>query len=142
MFDNQNSPLNFLHICRAYQSMRSELSVECREIVLGRAKDSTCAREKPVAGQISKSRKPGKQIVFLTYPNISKMFTGKTRSRPNIKISQTYKTNSSSFFQIKLLLFRCDQIGENCFFQMDLRQAFSITMIGFVELLEINSKKY
>ena len=60
--------------------MRSELLVECREIVWGRAKDSTCALEKPAAGQISKSRKPAKQIVFLKYQNLANL-----------------KTNSSSF---------------------------------------------
>ena len=66
-------------IRRTYQSMRSELLVECREIVWGRAKDSTCAREKPVAGQISKSRKPAKQIVFLKYQILQNL---KTNSFP------------------------------------------------------------
>ena len=78
------------------------------------------------------------------------MCTGKTRGRPKIQISQTCKTNSFPqiskscqsenkyiSFQIKLLLFTRDQIRENSFFQMDLRQGFSVTMIGpFSQIIE------
>ena len=63
------------------------------------------------------------------YPNLANLQNKYVST--NIQILKKKKTENKYFsFQIELLLFTRDQIRENSFFQIDLRQAFSVTMIG------------